>query len=137
MCVYREEEPKILFDQTKKKFIAYTQNKNVLTQFKKSPIILECYSSRKNKTFLVYLNLQCCYENPCTLLRRKILRPAWVNFSRVWKIFWTKTKEYCVLCCSRSYLKKNTTLWLPGFFLVCVSYKKISTKNFLSRWKKN
>ena len=53
-----------------------TPAENVLTQFKKSPIILECYSSRKNKTFLVYLNLQCCYENPCTLLRRKILRPA-------------------------------------------------------------
>lgn len=65
------EDPKILFDDKKNLLLIPKQKRYT----KKTPIILECYSSKK-KTFLVYFNLQCCYENPCTLLRRIILRPA-------------------------------------------------------------
>jgi hypothetical protein len=47
------EEPKILFDQTKK-CIAYTQKQKRTYTKKNLPIILECYSSRKKNIFSIF-----------------------------------------------------------------------------------
>jgi len=120
VCIERRSQKSCLIRQ--KKFIAYTQNKNVLTHFKKSPIILECYSSKKKQNIFSIFEPSMLLWKSLHFTKKKNPKTRMSKFLSGLKDFLNKRVLRFMLF--SLLFKKNTTLWLPGFFLVCVSYKK-------------
>ena len=126
--MYREKEPKILFDQTKKINCLYPKQKNVLTHFKKIPYYSGMLLFEKKQNIFSIFEPSMLLWKSLHFTKKKNPKTRMSKFLSGLKDFLNKRVLRFMLF--SLLFKKNTTLWLPGFFLVCVYRKKISTKKF-------